>query len=181
MLFIAGSEDATSLYEEGVRAIWEGATSVDRALLTFEGGGHNTVAPIPAPEESYYYNERLGFNVSEHYNDPVWDSVFMNNVGQHFVTAWLDVELKDDASKSVYLDLLESGGEGIWSVNPDGTFRMDHTYWTGLAEGTAEGLRYEVLSAGQEPAPVALPASIWLLGLAIGGLGAMRGRPVWKA
>ncbi len=173
MLFIAGSEDATSLYEEGVRAIWEGATSVDRALLTFEGGGHNTVAPIPAPEESYYFNERLGFKVSEHYNDPVWDFVFMNNVGQHFVTSWMDIELKGDAAKTRYLDLLEIGSDGIWSVNEDGTFAEDHTYWTGFAEGTAQGLRYEVLRAGQ-PAPVPLPASAWLLGLALGGLGAMR-------
>ncbi len=56
MLFIAGSADAVSLYEAGVRAIWEGATGVDRSLLTFEGGSHNTVAPMPAPEESFYFN-----------------------------------------------------------------------------------------------------------------------------
>ncbi len=176
MLFIAGSQDATSLYEDGVRAIWEEATGVDRALLTFDGGGHNTAAPIPAPEESFYFNERLGFNVSEHYVDPVWDSVFMNNVAQHFATSWLDVELKGEADKSAYLDLLEIGSDGIWSVNEDGTFNEDHTYWTGFAEGTAEGLRYEVLAAEQAPSPVPLPASVWLLGLALGGLGALRGR-----
>lgn len=173
MLFIAGSEDATSLYEGGVRDIWEGATGVDRSLLTFDGGGHNTAAPIPAPEESDYFNERLGFNVSEHYSDPVWDSVFMNNVAQHFVTSWLDVELKGDADKNAYLDLLEIGSDGVWSVNDDGTFRDDHTYWAGFAEGKAEGLRYEVLAA-DPPAPVPLPASVWLLGLALAGLGVLR-------
>ncbi|GFE66065.1 alpha/beta hydrolase family protein [Litoreibacter roseus] len=172
MLFIAGSEDETSLYEEGVRAIWEGATSVDRALLTFDGGGHNTAAPIPAPEESFYFNESLGFNVSEHYTDAVWDSVFMNNVAQHFVTSWLDVELKGDADKVAYLDLLEIGSDGVWSVNEDGTFGEDHSYWTGFGEGTADGLRYEVL--GATLAPVPLPASVWMLGLALGGLGFVR-------
>ena len=166
MLLIAGSDDTVSLYEDGVRAIWEGAVGVDRALLTFEGGSHNTAAPIPAPEESFYFNERLGFEVSEHYTDPVWDTVFMNDVAQHFATAWLDVELKGDAERAAYLDLPEIGGEGVW---------------TGFREGTAEGLRYEVLAAGQAPAPIPLPASVWMLGLALGGLGATRIRRNRKA
>jgi predicted dienelactone hydrolase len=170
MLFIAGSNDTTSRYETGVRAIWEGATSVDRALLTFDGGSHNTVAPMPAPEESFYFNTELGFNVSEHYTDPVWDTVFMNNVGQHFLTSWLDVELKDDRNMAAYLDLVPIGSDGVWSVDGDGKFTDDHTYWAGFKQGTADGLRYEVLYA----APVPLPASVWMLGIAVGGLGALR-------
>lgn len=167
MLFIAGSDDTVSGYEEGVRAIWEGATSVDRALLTFEGGGHNTVAPIPAPEESFEAG------VSGHYTDAVWDTVFMNNVGQHFVSAWLDVELKGEVGKADYFDLEDYGSDGIWSVE-DGMFTDEHTYWKGFAKGTADGLRYETLPA--DLAPVPLPASIWMLGFAIGGFGVMRRR-----
>ncbi|MBM7069345.1 VPLPA-CTERM sorting domain-containing protein [Actibacterium sp. 188UL27-1] len=174
MLFIAGSEDDVSLYEDGVRAIWEGATGVDRSLLTFDGGGHNTAAPIPAPEESFYFNEALGFDISEHYVDAVWDSVFMNNVAQHFVTAWLDAELKGQEDKTAFLDLLDIGSDGVWSLNDDGTFGDDHTYWAGFGEGTADGLRFERLAAA--PAPIPLPASVWILGLALGGLGAMRYR-----
>lgn len=172
MLFIAGSEDTVSGYETGVRKIWEETVNADRSLLTFEGGGHNTVAPIPAPEESFYFNEDLGFNVSEHYTDAVWDTVFMNNVGQHFVTSWLDIYLKGDLSKEEYLDLIANGGEGVWSQNPDGTFRVDHTYWAGFKEGTAQGLRYEALQAA--PAVVPLPASVWLLGLGLCGLVGVR-------
>ncbi len=147
---------------------------MDRALLTFDGGGHNTVAPIPAPEESFYFNPSLGFNVSEHYTDPVWDTVFMNNVGQHFVSSWLDLYLKGDIDKTKFLDLVPVGSDGVWSQNPDGTFRDDHTYWAGFQEGTADGLRFEVLPASPVPTPVPLPASAWLLGLALGGMGAMR-------
>jgi len=144
-------------------------------LLTFDRGGHNTAAPIPAPEESFYFSDILGFDISEHYTDPVWDTVFMNNVAQHFTSSWLDVELKGDAGKNAYLDLLSLGSEGLWSVNSDGTFAADHTYWKGFKEGTAEGLRYEVLAA------VPLPASAWLLGLAFGGLAVMRRKKAQSA
>lgn len=170
MLFIAGSNDETSGYENGVRAMWEGAVNVDRSLLTFDGGSHNTAAPIPAPEESFYFNTSLGFDVSEHYTDDVWDAVFMNNVAQHFVTSWLDVELKDDFEKEAYLDLLEVGSAGVFSQNADGSFADDHTYWNGFSEGTAAGLRFERMAA------VPLPASVWLMGFALCGLGLMSRR-----
>ncbi|MEP5761328.1 MAG: dienelactone hydrolase [Litoreibacter sp.] len=173
MLLIAGSDDTVSGYEAGVRAIWEGATGVDRSLLTFDGGSHNTAAPIPAPEESFYFNDALGFNISEHYTDPVWDTVFMNNVAQHFVTSWLDVELKGDIDKEAYLDLLDTGSDGLFSLNADGSFADDHTYWKGFEDGTADGLRFESLSA-IAPSAVPLPASVWLLGMALVGLRATR-------
>ncbi len=166
MMFIGGSKDGVSQYEAGIRKIWEETSSVDRALLTFKDGGHNTVAPIPAPKEA------AAAGVTGHYSDPVWDSVFMNNVGQHFVTAWLDFYLKGDAAKWDYLNLVEKGDEGVFSLNPDGTFASDHSYWKGFQDGTAAGLSFEVLA----PAVIPLPASAWLLGFAVAGLGALRRR-----
>ena len=155
MLFIAGSNDLVSQYETGVRALWEGAVNSDRALLTFEGGGHNIVAPIPAPIESF------AAGVSGHYTDPVWDTVFMNNVGQHFITAWMDLLLKGDLSMTEYLTLAAIGGE-----NP----------WIGFPEGANAGLRFERLPSAATPAPVPLPASVWMLGFALAGLAGMRRR-----
>jgi predicted dienelactone hydrolase len=152
LLVIGGSNDTVSSYDNGIRPIWEQAIHSDRALLTFEGGSHNTVAPIPAPAESFYFNQALGFNVSEHYTDPVWDTVFMNNVGQHFLTAWLGHYLQGDPAASSFLNLPVNGSEG----------------WTGFAAGAANGLRWETLPA------VPLPASVWMLGVAVGGLALMR-------
>lgn len=154
MLVIGGSNDTVSNYADGIRPIFEQAINSDRALLTFEGGSHNTVAPIPAPAESFYFNEALRFNISEHYTDPVWDTVFMNNVGQHFLTAWLGHYLQGDPSAASFLNLPVNGSEG----------------WTGFAADTAAGIRYETLAA------VPLPASVWMLGFAVGGLALMRRR-----
>lgn len=167
MLFMAGSNDTVSGYENGIRKIWEGATGVDRTLVTFDGGGHNTVAPIPAPQESF------ATGVSGHYTDPVWDTVFMNNVGQHFITAWLDKELKGSSVVDKYLELTAKGSDGVWSVDENGDFTSDHTYWAGFKEGTADGIRFETLTA---PAPVPLPATAWMLVAGLGGLGLMRRR-----
>jgi predicted dienelactone hydrolase len=147
MLFMAGSQDMTSLYEKGVRAIWENASSVDRSLLTFDNAGHNAAAPMPAPEESFREDEKLGFNVSAHYIDQVWDTVRMNNIAQHFVTVWMDQHLKGDAEMASYLDLVENSNDGVWSMNEDGTPKEDHSYWKGFDKDTAKGLRFEVKAA----------------------------------
>jgi len=149
MMFNAGSQDDVSLYEKGVRAIWENASDLPHALLTYVNGGHNSGAPMPAPEESYYYSEAKGFNISAHYSDPVWDTVRMNNIAQHFVTAWMDTHLKGDAEKSSYLDLVEDSNAGVWSMNEAGTPKHDHPYWKGFAKGSAKGLMYEVKGAAE--------------------------------
>jgi len=148
MLFVAGSQDDVSGYENGIRAIWQATTGVDRALLTFDNANHNAGAPMPAPAESYYVNERLGFNVSEHYTDAVWDSVRMNNISQHFVTAWLGQHLHSDAESAAFLDLVPNANDGVYEEK-DGAFTDAHTHWHGFANRTAKGLRFERLSAGQ--------------------------------
>jgi len=144
MLYIAGSQDDTSLYETGVRAIWENTSGVEAALLTYMNAGHNAAATMPAPAESFYFNADKGFDISEHYTDPVWNTVRMNNIAQHFVTAWLDRHLKGDAEAASHLELVANSNDGVWSMNEDGTQKEDHSYWKGFAKGTAKGLMYEV-------------------------------------
>jgi len=145
MLFVAGSEDDVSLYEDGIRAIWEEAVNVDRALLTFNNANHNAAAPYPAPAESYYFNEALGFSPFEHYADAAWDTVRMNNIAQHFSTAWLDYYLKNDTDSQTFLQLIPNSNDGVYSLDEDGGFASDHTYWAGFANRTAKGLRFEWL------------------------------------
>ncbi|MEM5473740.1 dienelactone hydrolase [Hoeflea sp. AS60] len=148
-LFVAGSMDATAGYEAGVRSIWKGATSVDRALLTYVDADHNAGATMPAPAESFKFDEDLGFYVAEHYDDAVWDTVRMNNIAQHFVTAWLGLHLKGDEKMAAFLDLTPNANDGVSAMEKDGTKKPEHTQWTGFDTRAPRGLRYEVLKAGE--------------------------------
>lgn len=144
MLMIAGSKDDIVGYDDGVRALWKAATSVDRSLLTFEYANHNAGAPMAPPEEMYQFDPDLGFNFSMHYLDPVWDNVRMNNISTHFITAWLGKYLKHDDSMAAYLDVVPHSNDGQWGK---GVNSADHTYWKGFPNRTASGLRFETLVA----------------------------------
>ncbi|MGB8814190.1 MAG: dienelactone hydrolase [Paracoccaceae bacterium] len=96
VLFIAGSLDTVSDYQSGIRKTYLAATATDRHLLTFINAGHNAAAPIPAPAESWAAVDTLDFIPFEHYADPVWDTLRMNNITQHMITAYLGHHLKAD-------------------------------------------------------------------------------------
>lgn len=120
-LFVAGSADEVSGYENGTRAVFRGAVNADRYLLTFLNAGHNAAAPIPAPVESFAYSDSLKSFPFTHYADPVWDTRRMNNILAHFVTAHFDARLKGDATRLEYFN----------------------ASWKGFKRGTAVGLGLE--------------------------------------
>ena len=104
LMLIAGSIDDVSQYE-AMRGIFDETINTTRHLLTFENANHNAGAPMPAPAESYAVSETLGYAPFDHYADPVWDNVRMNNVAQHFATAFFDLHLKGDPDRRSYLEL----------------------------------------------------------------------------
>ena len=109
--FIAGSQDDISGYEKGTKAIYNGAVNADRYLLTYENARHN-VAPNPPPVESL--QPGLHFDEYYRYADPVWNEKRINNINQHFVTAFLGIHLKKkDFIK--YLELEEKSNEKTWT------------------------------------------------------------------
>ncbi|HWG85044.1 MAG TPA: dienelactone hydrolase [Deinococcales bacterium] len=145
VFFMAGSVDATAGYNPGVRNLFEGTVNADRYLLTFANGGHSVAAPIPAPREV----SGPGSTTLGHYTDAVWDQVRSNNVAQHFATAFLGKHLKADAGMDSFLNVIENGGAGKYSVEANGTPRADHTYWKGFANNTAVGLTLEHRTPGK--------------------------------
>jgi predicted dienelactone hydrolase len=104
MLFVAGSVDDVAGYEKGTKAIYQDAVNADRYLLTYVNANHNAGAPIPAPAEAYAYSEALKSFPFMHYADAVWDNTRMNNILDHFATAYFDVYLKGEQDKKAYLD-----------------------------------------------------------------------------
>jgi hypothetical protein len=83
--------------------------NADRYLLTYINASHNAGAPIPAPIETYTYSERTKSYPFVHYADAVWDSVRMNNILDHFATAYFLVHLKNQSEMAAYLDSPVSG------------------------------------------------------------------------
>ncbi|WP_424004328.1 alpha/beta hydrolase family protein [Maribacter sp. IgM3_T14_3] len=109
--FIAGSEDDISGYEKGIKAIYEGAINADRYLLTYQSARHN-VAPNPAPVEAL----APGLHIDEYYRyaEPSWDQRKINNVNQHFITAFIGNHLKSQ-DNAQFLDVQENSNEKDWT------------------------------------------------------------------
>jgi len=145
LLLIAGSVDDVSGYDF-VRRIFEETTGTTRHLLTFENANHNAGAPMPPPPESWQPVPTLDFVPFDHYADPVWDSVRMNNISAHFLTAFLDLHVKGDAPMGDYLDLIPNAIDGVVALDDQGNPTPEHTYWQGFSPRTAVGLRFETLA-----------------------------------
>lgn len=143
VFFVAGSVDDVSGYAPGVRNLFEASVNAPRYLLTFENANHNAGAPMPAPAETWQPAPNLKFIPAEHYIDAVWDNVRMNNIAQHFATAFLGKYLKNDAGMEGYLRLVEKAKDGKFSAEENGNFKPDHTYWKGFPARTAAGLTLE--------------------------------------
>jgi len=139
MFFISGSVDDISGYETGTRKLFNMATNTNRYLLTFDNANHNAAAPIPAPIEEWtaIYNDGNSIGFTQ-YSDPVWDNLRMNNIADHFVTAFFGKTLKADGAMEAYLNLSPNANDG-----------KDDTTWAGFQPRTAKGLRLEYLPKGK--------------------------------
>lgn len=135
IFFISGGIDDVSGYEDGTKLIYKKVINTDRYLLTFDNANHNAAAPIPAPKEAWTARYNDGASVAfSHYADPVWDQLRMNNIADHFVTAYFGKMIKNDHSMEAYLDLIPRANDG----NGD-------SHWKGFQNRTAKGLRLEFL------------------------------------
>jgi dienelactone hydrolase len=140
-LIIDGEDDDVVDYRGGVRWIDNAMTGSDRWLLTYEAARHNVgnnAAPPGLPD----------FGAVESQAEPVWRGDRLNAINVHFITAFLDLTLKADASRRAYLDVpTPRAVDGRWPepVGPAGSGAvagdLQRTHWRGFQRRWAIGLR----------------------------------------
>ena len=146
LLLIAGDDDRTVDYRSGARAIFDMATNSHRYLLTFKGGGHAIgLNPVPDAMRGRLWDH-------EWFEDPVWRKDRITAINAHFITAFLDLYLKDDQSKASYLEVpVTTSADGEWPTWKSNAYDAYSpatggiTVWKGFQRNHASGL--ELLEA----------------------------------
>ena len=140
-LWIAGSLDDVASYD-GIVSLFDNAVSSERYLLTYENALHN-VAPNPPPPLSIVRD----FGDYERYSEPAWDERRINNINQHFVTAFLGQYLNGDDYSAYLNPAVENANDGVVSFDDDGERTDEYTYWEGFLPRTATGMSLRAESA----------------------------------
>jgi len=142
--FVVGDQDDVSGYQQGVKLFYDRAIHSDRYMLVFENARHNVGV------NAYGTHPLLSIHMTAddylRYAEPAWDLRRLNNIVQHFATAFFDQNLKGIDTHR-YLDLVEYSNQGVWSQERDGTFKADHTHWEGFPNRTALGMRLYFMPA----------------------------------
>ena len=128
--YLAGDQDNTSGFKNGIKRLHERTGSEHNYLLVFENARHN-IGPHPAPAASFATDFELG-----HYFDPVWDTETINRVVEHMSLAFLDCHVKADPAGCAYLPTRKS------SEQYEGADYQYRDAWKGFKHLWASGLTF---------------------------------------
>jgi predicted dienelactone hydrolase len=148
LLVIAGDQDDVADFPNGIKPIFEKAVNSDRCMLVYENARHN-VGGNPAPPEML-----SSFVTREFFEEPVWRKDRITAINQHFITAFLDLNLKGDESRRAYLHVApEKSNEGKWPLprgeSVGGKFSDGGEYWKGFQRRWAVGMEMHCPAAAQ--------------------------------
>lgn len=142
-LFIAGTQDHVVGYDN-VRTLFEQPAAAPRYFLSFKEAGHS-IGLIGAPPSM-----RRRYWDQDWFEDSVWRKDRLLPVELHFITAFLDRYVKDDAAKVAYLDgLVPDSDQGKWANAPIGRYAgyspgpPTATIWKGFQPSRAVGMMFE--------------------------------------
>ncbi|MFM9935006.1 MAG: alpha/beta hydrolase family protein [Novosphingobium sp.] len=139
LLVVAGTMDRTVGYDPGPASIFREATGTDRYLLAFKGAGH-AIGTNPPPTEM-----RGRLWDFDWFEDRLWRKERVNAVALHFITAFLDLNLKGDASKAAYLAVPSEDSDGAkWGSDVKGYDAISqggaNPTWKGFIKDHQDGL-----------------------------------------
>jgi predicted dienelactone hydrolase len=126
--FIVGAQDQTTGYA-AAQWLFDNAVNSERYLLVYQGAIHEVGANPAPPLADAHFREYV------HYQEPAWDNRRLNNINQHFVTAFLGVYLRGEQDLyEPYLDMspISSESPRTDTAHPD--------YWRGFLNWTAIGM-----------------------------------------
>ncbi|HRF95554.1 MAG TPA: hypothetical protein PLZ51_10180, partial [Aggregatilineales bacterium] len=89
------------------------------------------------------------FGDYERYSEPAWDEARINNINQHFVSAFLAQYLGGGDSSAYLKPLVENANDGVASFDESGNRTADYTYWEGFLPRTATGMTLRAVGAGE--------------------------------
>lgn len=142
-LLVVGTQDRVVGYD-AVRSLFTTPAAAPRYLLAFREAGHG-LALIGAPPTM-----RDSFWNIDWFEDAVWRKDRLLAVQAHFITAFLDRFVRDDAVKAAYLDgLVPESDAGRWPGAPAGRLAAYSpgppvaTVWKGFQPGRAAGMTFE--------------------------------------
>lgn len=150
-LIFVGSEDDVVNYRDGVTWLFDSMANTDRYMLVYREARHNIVGnPFNLGED----NQFAGY---EFLAEPVWRNDRLNAVNQHFVTAFLDLNLKDEADKADYLNVPTANSDAAeWPVsfaeqlNGEWAGPEQKSYWRGFQRRWATGMEMHHLRKGEK-------------------------------
>lgn len=132
-MWIVGDQDNSVGYD-AVKNAFKSSKNSERYMLVYENCRHNPIANMPPRitlEKGVHPVEYT------HYMEPAWSQPRLNNINQHFISAFLDVYLKGDTTKLAYI-------QGLPTLSsPDFTAPvMADNYWKGFPAGSALGMQF---------------------------------------
>lgn len=150
LLFVSGDGDDVVDFKQGVQRLFEQSKSSSRHLLVFREAAHNIAG------NALQLPPTAAFEVIESLTDAVWRKERTAAISQHFIVAFLDRQLKGDASKSAYLDVPSPvSNDGRWpsrfGQQWGGQVAGDDQpeYWRGFQRRWARGLEMHHKKAGE--------------------------------
>ena len=153
-LIISGNQDDVVDFTDGVSWLFDNLTGTRRHMLVFREARHNIVG------NDFDVPEGTGFQALEFLKEPVWRSDRLNGINQHFVTAFLDLNLKGDQDKASYLNVpTVDSNAGSWTIsfgeqlNGKLASEAEAQHWRGFQRRWAVGLEMRVADGSGDIQP----------------------------